>query len=849
MNDAKGPVTAWMDLVASGNVAALRAAFSREGFPVLPEQVLEVLLQRAVRGRVPGMVRFVAGEMRHGPVFISGRENLLSHLMKAGDHEILKVLVETGFVAVPDVETASALLSDAVKKRSPEMVSTLLSLGGWFDIATRLPGFFEEAVHARETRLLGILDSRGDLPNRGAKTSSGISKAVREALEGSDQAFVAFCQGAGMADLPDLLRCGDCGSFFLSPGDSRSLAGAEIRSCVSCGGTTGDCCARLLGIENRRPFFLCRQCRWLLHQERAFPEGFLPELDRVRRSNGGFLPGLICPSCGQYCFPGQVLSEWTLCPDGPHLVCSDCLPTGSVADGGGKSLCMGCSSEAEAYRLVPSYPDGRFSFPRDASFHYESLAGVVLDPEALLHEGKKLESQGDPASLARAVELYERAAGEGNVEARFRLASHLWDGKGVLPDRNRAADLFRIGAESGHPDSQYMMGVVLSSGEDGRQDGPNALRWFRLAAAKGDPRGAFSAALMLEDQDPAEHSEEILRLLDGAAAKNFPPAIHLLGFKYAYGRGVGRNEAEALKLIRRAAELGFPPAMTDLGNLHRQGTGVPRDDAEAVRLFKSAAGLGDVRAMYFLGVHHLEGRGVPKNPRKGVEWLKNSAEKGAIAAQHLLGKLNESGEGMPQNFVAARKWHSQAAKQGYAPAKHDLGCLLSEGRGGPPDPAGAFQLFQEAAELEYVPSYLRLWNCHFNGKGTPVNQQAALKWGKAAAEADVPEAFLPVGVMFLRGQGTKVNLLEAARWIRKAADNNDSRAQFQLGKMFEMGWGVPKDRAEALAWMGAALAGAEPGARKAEIQRAISVLEKQLNPDEIGRAEKLAVQKLARKTP
>lgn len=74
-----------------------------------------------------------------------------------------------------------------------------------------------------------------------------------------------------------------------------------------------------------------------------------------------------------------------------------------------------------------------------------------------------------------------------------------------------------------------------------------------------------------------------------AAEQGDAVAQFTLGFAYAKGVGVTRDDAEAAKWFRKAAEQGNAAAQGILGLMYRTGQGVTRDDVEAVKWFSKSA--------------------------------------------------------------------------------------------------------------------------------------------------------------------------------------------------------------------------------------------------------------------
>ena len=62
-----------------------------------------------------------------------------------------------------------------------------------------------------------------------------------------------------------------------------------------------------------------------------------------------------------------------------------------------------------------------------------------------------------------------------------------------------------------------------------------------------------------------------------------------LGYCYATGAGVGKDEKEAVKWYTKSAEQGVAGAQTNLANCYRDGAGVKKDEKEAVKWYTKAA--------------------------------------------------------------------------------------------------------------------------------------------------------------------------------------------------------------------------------------------------------------------
>ena len=129
------------------------------------------------------------------------------------------------------------------------------------------------------------------------------------------------------------------------------------------------------------------------------------------------------------------------------------------------------------------------------------------------------------------------------------------------------------------------------------------------------------------------------------------------------------QDPDPLTEIRRRADQGDARAQLILGFKYANGGGVLKDEAEAVRWFRLAADQGDARAQLQLGLMYANGRGVLKDDTEAVRWYRLAADQGNATAQFNLGFKYANGEGLPDDYVLAYVWYNLAAAQGNEAAR------------------------------------------------------------------------------------------------------------------------------------------------------------------------------------
>jgi len=178
------------------------------------------------------------------------------------------------------------------------------------------------------------------------------------------------------------------------------------------------------------------------------------------------------------------------------------------------------------------------------------------------------------------------------------------------------------------------------------------------------------------------------------------------------GEGVPKNTARALELMSLAAKQGHAEAMGGLGYFYASGLEVNKDQKIAMEWFQKGAEAGGPKSQLNLGKLLIESKD-PANIDEGIKWLQAAVDqKQPIAAEilgtiYFLGQYNqkidyrrafdclfisaEAGNANSQNLVGfiyskpylgqthereAENWFRKAASAGSVKAMSNLGSLL-----------------------------------------------------------------------------------------------------------------------------------------------------------------------------
>ena len=93
------------------------------------------------------------------------------------------------------------------------------------------------------------------------------------------------------------------------------------------------------------------------------------------------------------------------------------------------------------------------------------------------------------------------------------------------------------------------------------------------------------------------------------------------------------NYEVAAQEFRSAAHQGDDDAQMTLGFMYANGEGVTRDDVEAAKWFAAAAAQGNPLAQISLGSAYADGKGVAEDYDLAIQWFTTAADQGHAKAQ------------------------------------------------------------------------------------------------------------------------------------------------------------------------------------------------------------------------
>jgi len=232
--------------------------------------------------------------------------------------------------------------------------------------------------------------------------------------------------------------------------------------------------------------------------------------------------------------------------------------------------------------------------------------------------------------------------------------------------------------------------------------------------------------------------------LEASASAGNTAAQVVVGKRYLYGEGGGRNEASGVAWLTKAADAGDREGQYLLAEYYKDHGKSDDNLQKAVKLYRRAADQGCAAAFLYLGALTSAGKGgVAKDEKKGFELIAKSAALGYLPAQVMTGALLITGQGTKQDAKAGFAWVKRAADSGDSVANIALATLLMEGKGTRPD----FELARTTLESVYAKrdshaadaAYHLGW-MYMEGKGVPPSDTDALRWMIVAANSRVGDS-------------------------------------------------------------------------------------------------------------
>ena len=222
----------------------------------------------------------------------------------------------------------------------------------------------------------------------------------------------------------------------------------------------------------------------------------------------------------------------------------------------------------------------------------QELDGAREQAEELWNQACDFYNRGE---YGQSASVLAQAADLGHAGARNTLGVQYLNGYGVEQNEQIAEQLFEEAAGQGDMYACYNVGYCCHYGRGVSKDHSRALEYYLKSADQGYAMGQNEAGwLLLYGEGLQKDYGRAIDLFEQAAAQDNMYACYNLGLCYENGYGVAQDKARALEYYQQSAQLGYEEAGKQLEQLRAQqdsqpaGSGEPEEQTGAQPAEKSA---------------------------------------------------------------------------------------------------------------------------------------------------------------------------------------------------------------------------------------------------------------------
>jgi TPR repeat protein len=248
------------------------------------------------------------------------------------------------------------------------------------------------------------------------------------------------------------------------------------------------------------------------------------------------------------------------------------------------------------------------------------------------------------------------AAMKSSADDQFQAGLLFGQGQDVKRNFSKCIALFEKAAGQGHMDASFLLGTIYLKGGS----------FFKEIKTDVEYNGIVI---------PAEFPYDITRafhyyLISGNKGDKLSHDVCVL-YKKQY-LDTDTDSIKTKRMFQSLEELskkGNTIAQRLLAELYSDGKIAEQDDYKAFDLFKKSAEGGDIWGEYNIARRYIAGLGVTQDTSKGFGWMKKAAEHNLAVAQFDLAVLYYLGTGTDINRQMGYAWLLVAKANGYKEAE------------------------------------------------------------------------------------------------------------------------------------------------------------------------------------
>ncbi len=337
--------------------------------------------------------------------------------------------------------------------------------------------------------------------------------------------------------------------------------------------------------------------------------------------------------------------------------------------------------------------------------------------------------EGVDEDKEKAFSLFEKASALNDPFAKYELYKCYINGWGTEIDEKQALKALNEAVKLKHPESCYILATYYFSGELVRKNERKALRLIKESAELGYCQAQEKLGEIYREgaYDESESPKRAFKWYYKAAEQGNISAAFYIGYFYANGYGVKKDEILAFEWYSRAAKENNPAALNNLAFCYEYGKGSEVDLKKAILYYEKAAKLGSTTAQKNLAICYKNGTGVDVNFQMVFYWTLEAAKRSDLKSQKTIALYYLKGYGTDRNDEEALLWYAKYylrvnlndAKQAYnsllekakendAQSLYIIGKCLQYGVATEQDRVKAQSCFVKAAKLGHIESLIKV---------------------------------------------------------------------------------------------------------------------------------------------
>lgn len=266
-------------------------------------------------------------------------------------------------------------------------------------------------------------------------------------------------------------------------------------------------------------------------------------------------------------------------------------------------------------------------------------------------------------------------------------------------NENKAIECWEKSFEQGGAGSKQIAELYMYGGSQIEKDIDKAVEWYKKGIdANGSGSMLALADIYLSEDSTLQkfhNSKGALELLRKAIKLKNGDACDRMGWVYAEGTYLEKDDKEAFKYFKMADEYGSANGALNLGVYYLVGRGIDRDEEKARGCYERAVERGSAEAairlvdiydnemfMDMINGTMINGRSNPILMSKYKEYLEKAVKLGSPRAYYYMANNYYGGAyTYPQDFAQAFVYYKKAADDGWVDAYNDVADMYEKGLG------------------------------------------------------------------------------------------------------------------------------------------------------------------------